>query len=252
MRLNASPSLQCRCCRAARPVRFIPFQGRFVAIDPAAAISDFTAMSDIQRQDYESNGYTLIPAVAPKEVVDHLLAIICAQMNTKPELLNSFLTTPRVNAKPAYEFYSYRHPTVMGFHWGLTSRMVALTGKRLAPSYAYFRVYQKGDICTVHSDRQSCEHSLSMMLGNSDNIDWPFEIGEQRYEFEDACKLEKANDFGGEPARQLVLNAGDAILYQGCNYRHGRTIPNPDRWSAHLFLHWIDLDGPNFHLKDGQ
>lgn len=201
-------------------------------------------MTDTMQKDYETNGYAVIPAVGAKEVVDHLLSIICAQMTARPDMLCKFLSAPRVNAKPAYEFYSYRNHTVMGFHWGLTSRMVALTGKRLAPSYAYFRVYQHGDICTVHSDRESCEHSLSMMLGNSDQIDWPFEIGTLRYEFADACNLQKANDFGDESSREILLTPGDAVLYQGCNYRHGRTMPSPNRWSAHLFMHWVDLDGP--------
>jgi hypothetical protein len=221
--------------------RLVAERARFIAIDQGFRMSESIKMSEVLKSDYESYGYSLIRAAATPDVTNHFLAIICAQLNAKPE---KFLTNPQVNTKPAYEFYSYHHPATMGFHWGLTSRMVELTGKRLAPTYAYFRAYQKGDTCTVHSDRQSCEHSLSMQLGNSDGIVWPFEIGETRYDFEAACKLQKAHDFGAEPARQLTLDAGDAILYQGCNYRHGRTTPNPNRWSAHLFLHWVDLDGP--------
>lgn len=201
-------------------------------------------MSDDLRQSYEQDGYTVVRGIAPAPMVDNFLAIICAQVTQRPEVASKFLTAPRVNTKPAYEFYSYKHPATMGFHWGLTSRMVEMTGKRLAPSYAYFRVYQQGDRCTVHSDRQSCEHSLSMMLGYSDDIVWPFEVGTRRYEFEDASELGKEADFGDEPAKPVMLKPGDAILYQGCNYRHGRTMPNPNRWSAHLFLHWVDLDGP--------
>jgi hypothetical protein len=36
---------------------------------------------------------------------------------------------------------------------------------------------------------------------------------------------------------------GDAVLYQGVHHHHGRTTPNPNRWSAHLFLHWVERDG---------
>lgn len=199
--------------------------------------------SEIQKL-YEKQGYSLVKGAAPKEVARTLLALIYRDMTIRPDSLKNFLTTPRVNAKPAYEFYGYRHPPLMGFHWGLTSRMVEVTGKNLVPTYAYFRIYQKGDICTVHSDRESCEHSFSMSLGYSDDIIWPFEIGEQRIEFEQAANMKAANDFGGEPKKELLLEPGDAVLYQGCNYRHGRTIPNPNRWSAHVFLHWVDIDGP--------
>lgn len=201
-------------------------------------------MSDNIQNEYETNGYAVVRAAATKEVAKNLLSIICSQMTSKQGNLQHFLTTPRINEKPAYEFYSYRHPTVMGFHWGLSSRMVELTGKRLVPTYAYFRVYQQGDICTVHSDRQSCEHSFSMLLAYSDDIVWPFEIDTQRYEFKDACEIKAARDFGAATKREVMLEPGDAILYQGTNYRHGRTMPNPNRWSAHLFLHWVDLDGP--------
>lgn len=198
---------------------------------------------DVQER-YDKQGYSLVKGAAPPEVARALLAIIHRDMTHRPDSLKNFLTTPRVNAKPAYEFYGYRHPPLMGFHWGLTSRMIDVTGKNLVPTYAYFRVYQKGDICTVHSDRQSCEHSFSMALGYSDDIVWPFEIGETRIEFEEASQMKVANDFEGAASRALELEPGDAVLYQGCNYRHGRTTPNPNRWSAHVFLHWIDIDGP--------
>lgn len=201
-------------------------------------------MSEQVQKEYEQQGYSLVEGAASPEVAAALLAMIRRDMTANAGVMKRFLSTPRVNAKPAYEFYGYRYPPVIGFHWGLTSRMVEVTGKRLAPTYAFFRVYQKGDICTVHSDRQSCEHSFSMALGYADGVVWPFEIGETRYEEQEAAGIMAAKDFEGAPYRALSLNPGDAILYHGVNYRHGRITPNPNRWSAHLFLHWVDLDGP--------
>ncbi len=186
----------------------------------------------------------LVKGAAPAVLAEKLLNVIQRDMTVNQQTLKQFLSTPRINAKPAYEFYGYRYAPVMGFHWGLTSRMCELTGKDLIPTYAFFRVYQKGDICTVHSDRQSCEHSFSMALGYSDDIIWPFEIGETRYEFDTACQMKAAQDFEGAANKPLELEPGDAVLYQGCNYRHGRTTPNPNRWSAHMFLHWVDAYGP--------
>jgi len=165
-------------------------------------------------------------------------------MNQNPGLLKQFLTKPIINAKPAYEFYGNGYPALMGFHWGLTTRICDFTGRRLAPTYSYFRVYQKGDICTVHTDRESGEHSLSMALGYADNIVWPFEIGSTKYPFEETNKMKAAMDFGGESNTALELNPGDAVLYRGMNYLHGRMTPNPNRWSAHAYFQWIDIDGP--------
>ncbi|MEM9015003.1 MAG: hypothetical protein AAGB02_07835 [Pseudomonadota bacterium] len=193
---------------------------------------------------YETDGYALVPQAAPAALAATLLGVIQKDMHASPKVLNSFLSKPQINAKPAYEFYGYRHPVVMGFHWGMTSRISALTGKTLSPTYAFFRVYQKGDICHVHSDRQACEHSFSLALAYSDEIVWPFEIGADAHSFDEGLKVMASVDFGEKSSRPVSLNAGDAILYQGCNYRHGRTTPNPNRWSAHLFLHWVDVDGP--------
>ena len=50
------------------------------------------------------------------------------------------------------------------FLWGLTRIIEQLTGADLLPSYDYFRIYQKDDFCRVHSDRPSCEHSVSLTL----------------------------------------------------------------------------------------
>lgn len=196
------------------------------------------------RAHYDAHGYAHLYEIAPPAVARGLLGLISRDLTARPETLARMLKKPSVNTRPAYEFYGYHYAPVMGFHWGLTSRICEVTGKRLIPTYAYFRVYQQGDVCTVHSDRPSCEHSLSMPLGYSDGRMWSFAIGRNHYEFEVASKMEVARDFGDEPYSELQLNPGDAVLYKGVNYRHGRIAPNPNRWSAHLFLHWIDSEGP--------
>lgn len=192
---------------------------------------------------YYAHGYAAIPALAPPEVARGLLGLITEDM-AQPGVARRLLMRPTVNAKPSFEFHSTAYPPVLGFHWGLTSRLCALTGRRLAPTYAFFRAYQKGDVCAVHSDRPSCEHSLSLALGYADDVVWDFDIGSVAYSLEAAHKMNAAPDFGDEPSKQVRLAPGDAILYQGVAYRHGRITPNPNAWSAHLFLHWVDLDGP--------
>ena len=44
--------------------------------------------------------------------------------------------------------------------------------------------------------------------------------------------------------RGITEMPGDGVLYQGVHHHHGRTMPNPNRWSAHLFLFWVERDGP--------
>jgi hypothetical protein len=128
------------------------------------------------------------------------------------------------------------------FLWGLTPSVSQLAGRDLLPTYAYFRVYQQGDICRVHSDRDACEHSLSLMLELSDDRPWPLCVG---WECRENPDFEVNEDFGAEQFTSLPMSAGDGVLYQGVTHRHGRMDPNPNRWSAHLFLHWVDSQGPH-------
>ncbi len=193
--------------------------------------------------DYGQNGYAVVRGAAPAPVSNGLLGLI-TQGLARPDIAKRFLAKPSVNAAPAYEFHASAFPQLSGLHWGLTGMMIALTGQRLAPSYAYFRAYQKDDVCTIHTDRPACEHSMSLALGYSDNISWSFECGKTHYSLEETSALRCTPDFGEEDFTSLMLEPGDAVIYRGVNLRHGRVTQNPNRWSAHAFLHWVDLDGP--------
>ena len=202
-------------------------------------------MSDLKKS-YAEDGHAIIRNVAPPEMARNLLGVIHGNMVRAPKGLHQFvLNEPRVNVSPGYEFYGYRLPSVMAFHWGLTARVAEIVDRPLLPSFVYFRVYMKGDRCLVHSDRESCEHSLSMSLGYADDIVWPLELGEKRHEYADVADRPKTDNFDGEEFRSVELKPGDGLLYQGVNYLHGRTTPNPNRWSAHLFFFWVDSEGPH-------
>ena len=53
------------------------------------------------------------------------------------------------------------------------------------------------------------------------------------------------DDFGDESVSSLPMEIGDAVAYPGVTRRHGRAVPNINGSSAHLFLHWVDRDGPH-------
>lgn len=197
---------------------------------------------------YHSAGHVVIEGAATDDVAKALLGVIW-KASQAPGANEKLLVRPgggrpTVNVKPSYEFYGNSFPLVLGFHWGLTSTISNIVGARLAPTYSYFRTYQSGDICTVHSDREPCEHSASMALAYSDGIVWDLEIGGRFHDPAAGEAAPPAPDFGDEPSTGVKLAPGDVLLYRGVNHRHGRTTPNPNRWSAHLFMHWIDLDGP--------
>ena len=118
--------------------------------------------------------------------------------------------------------------------------LLQMTGQRLSkafvevlPTVSFFRIYEKGAVLGMHTDRPSCEISMTVAL--SDN-DWPLNIVDKNGEF-----------------RSYALKKGDAVLYRGCDVEHGRNSPLKYDHSAHIFLHYVEANGKYKHKKfDGR
>lgn len=190
--------------------------------------------------DYSDDGYAHIEGLVDAAVARAFLATLKRDMGPAALPLSKVRQFPNLLQRPAFELYGYHYPPMLFFLWGLTPMISEIVGRRLLPTYDYLRIYRRGDICRVHHDRRSCEHSLSLTLDYSDEAAWPLEIGRERSE--PSARVEP--DFGDEEFASIAMRPGDAVLYQGVHHRHGRTLPNPNSWSAHLFLHWVDAEGP--------
>lgn len=190
--------------------------------------------------DYHQRGYATARNLFPAEVVQALLERIEADLKASNRSFTDFAQKLALMKKPTVEVSGHLYPPLITFLWALTPTVSRLVGRDLLPTYDYFRIYAQGDVCRLHSDRPSCEHSMSLTLGYSDAQPWALDIGSVPMTGPDYLREE----FGEEPFDSISMRPGDAVLYQGVRYRHGRSTPNPNRWSAHLFLHWVDREGP--------
>jgi hypothetical protein len=192
-----------------------------------------------EREQYRTNGYVLVRRLFPPK----LLATFRGQLQVDLNLMGSrrYVKACELLTRPSIEVYSLEYPPMASFLWGLTPRVAQIAGCELMPSYAYFRIYQQGDVCKVHSDREACEHSMSLTVELGDNIPWALSVEKRRLE---RPLADIDPDFGSEDFTELPMSAGDAVMYRGVNHRHGRLQPNPNSWSAHLFLHWVEANGP--------
>ena len=193
---------------------------------------------------YKKRGYAPVQGVIPPEVAAVFLSITQKAMGDSRETQARFAASMKPLNTSAYDVYGHDYPAALTFLWAMTPFVEQAIGKSLLPTYSYFRVYQQGGVCMVHSDRPACEHSMSLFLGSSDGLKWPFAIGRRRLSEQEIRAGEILPDFGADRHSTISMEPGDAILYQGVHYRHGRLAPNPNRWSAHMFLHWVDRDGP--------
>lgn len=190
--------------------------------------------------DYGRDGYAHVKGLVPKEVARAMLASLRDDLGPGPIPLSRAKNNSPLLRQPSFEIYGPHYKPMMAFLWGLTPTVAALTGKDLLPTYDYLRIYREGDICKVHLDRPACEHSMSLTLDYSHDRPWPLEVGHEVYPEPRAMA---DDDFGGEPFTAIPMEVGDAVLYRGTSHRHGRITPNPNAWSVHLFLHWVERGG---------
>jgi len=96
---------------------------------------------------------------------------------------------------------------------------------KLYPTYAYWRYYVHGAHLRKHTDRPSCEISITACIKKYDN--WPIVVEGKKFE----------------------LNEGDAVLYLGCDQLHWRPDTYKGEGMAQVFLHYVNQNGPFTHHK---
>lgn len=107
-----------------------------------------------------------------------------------------------------------------------TPRVEETTGLSLYPTYSYLRLYGTGDALAPHVDREACEVSLSLNIGQEPSVPWPLWIR------------------GASGARAVRLEPGDAVVYRGIECEHWRERYDGVRL-AQVFLHYVDQAGPH-------
>jgi hypothetical protein len=95
------------------------------------------------------------------------------------------------------------------------------TNLELLCTYSFWRMYTLNADLKKHTDRESCEISVTVMIG-SDGTKWPIYMNGNKIELEE----------------------GDAVIYLGCELEHWREEFKGD-WHAQTFLHYVDKNGKN-------
>lgn len=109
------------------------------------------------------------------------------------------------------------------------------TGLDLFKTYTYWRWYGFNSDLKEHTDRPSCEISITACINKTD--DWPLTIGGNKLN----TKVTK-----------VELNIGDALLYLGTEDLHGRVGRFKGDGLAQVFMHYVDRNGPFTHHADDQ
>jgi hypothetical protein len=118
---------------------------------------------------------------------------------------------------------------------------------KLVPTYAYARIYKKGDILHRHKDRFSCEISTTLNLGGDE---WPIFI-----EKDPKKGGLKNNNYVSDNTKgvKVILKPGDMLVYKGNLCEHWRdSFEGED--CAQVFLHYNNeaTKGSNDNIFDGR
>lgn len=121
------------------------------------------------------------------------------------------------------------------------------SGKKLYPTYSYARLYAPGEELKPHTDRESCEISVTITLG-FDGKSWPIYMGDysnQGRQIKTNSNEKKyiTNEF------KIDMDVGDAVMYRGMDKVHWRKPYKEGNWQAQVFLHYVDSNGPHASWK---
>lgn len=99
-----------------------------------------------------------------------------------------------------------------------SKKMSEITGLKLLPTYAFWRMYTYGSDLKKHKDRPSCQYSVTVNISSSGEK-WPI--------FADGTEVN--------------LEPGDGMVYKGCDVLHWRE-PFKGDYQAQVFLHYVDAN----------
>lgn len=94
-----------------------------------------------------------------------------------------------------------------------------ISGLQLLETYTYWRGYIHGSILEDHTDRPSCEISITANIDSCGNK-WPIHMN----------------------GNWIDMDIGDAVMYLGCEVNHGRK-PFQGKYCAQVFFHYVDANG---------
>lgn len=132
----------------------------------------------------------------------------------------------RTEADPTSRFAYYADPLVEVLLQVSKPVVEAATGKDLIPTYSYARIYQPGEQLKPHVDRPACEISVTVNVATKGEISPIY------------------TQYANNAPEQHILNAGDAVIYKGCEAMHWRRVLAPNQLNVQFMLHYVDKNGP--------
>ena len=188
---------------------------------------------------FKKNGYTIIKKAIDPKIADFVYKYFLLKRQVARTMFDTKYISPFTeywgvwNDQQVPETYSHYGDVAMDtLLTEVKPVMEKETGLKLIETYAYARIYKKGDVLHRHKDRFSCEISTTMNLGGDD---WPIFIATKESDGS------TAKDGSYKPSKakgiKVTLNPGDMLVYRGNILEHWReAFKGKD--CGQVFLHY--------------
>jgi hypothetical protein len=188
---------------------------------------------------FEKNGYIVIKKAISSEIADFVYKYFLLKRKVARTMFDQRYISPMTeywgvwNDQQVPETYSHYGDVAMEtLLTEVKPIMEKETKLKLIETYAYARIYKKGDILHRHKDRFSCEISTTLNLGGDD---WPIYINPNKEE----GGVDKDDTYVPSKAKgiRVDLYPGDMLVYRGNFLEHWRdAFKGTD--CGQVFLHY--------------
>ena len=212
-----------------------------------------TGTSWTRNEFFEKNGYLVIKNLWDAKELYPPVPEERGQINYWGKKLDQF-TYHEFEMQVEGSLACYWHPQYRSIHSGIRLKLEKELGRKLYNTYYYDRFYFPGQELTRHADRDACEISVTVHISSNLQEPWPIWIKTpDTY----ADKKKTLITQKGEN-RSVILNAGDGMIYKGCERPHWRE-PMPTEYKRTWYGKRIEKEGLYYHqiffhyvLADGQ
>ena len=202
---------------------------------------------------FDTNGYLIIKNLCDPKKLFHPVPKERGLFNWKgSDKLDKF-THQEVENQVNGSVARYWHPQYRKIHSEIRLILERIIGRKLYNTYYYDRFYFPGQELKKHTDRPACEISVTIHVSTNIKESWPIWI-KTPDTFEDSTM--KTLIASGEN-RSVHLEAGDGMVYKGCERPHWRDpMPgllessinkNKNLYYHQIFFHYVLQDGIRAH-----
>ena len=215
---------------------------------------DHSNTSPTHNKFFDDNGYLILKGICDPDILYHPVPEERGQLLYRGDDVVEHLEDEK---QVSGSLARWKHPQYKLIHKQLRPLLESVIGRKLYETYYYDRFYFPGQELVRHTDRSASEISISVHVSTNIVQKWPFWIKTPDiYDYDKG----QVKEYGRNVS--VNLDAGDGVLYKGCERPHWRDeMPGlletelatrcnkevPQFYYHQIFFHYVLQDGIRAH-----